>query len=176
LSDVEDRGLDPLALRLAFLQTRYRQQANLTWDGLAAADRTLRRWRSKVAVWAESPSKPMCAEYVERVVAAFDDDLDAPTAIVVLRELERDEAIPPGAKFEAFAHFDRLFGLDLARDVGKPPAAEAEPPPGSRELLEARAAARAVRDWSTSDRLRSELAAMGVSVVDTPDGQQWTVG
>jgi cysteinyl-tRNA synthetase len=41
VSDLVDRGLDPLALRLAFLQTRYRQQANLSWDGLVAADRQL---------------------------------------------------------------------------------------------------------------------------------------
>ena len=38
VSDVVARGLDPLALRLAFLQHRYRQQMNLTWDALTAAD------------------------------------------------------------------------------------------------------------------------------------------
>jgi cysteinyl-tRNA synthetase len=175
LSDVESRGLDPLAVRLAFLQARYRQQANLSWDGLAAADRTLRRWRTRVAEWAESPSKPMCAEYVERVVTAFDDDLDTPKAIVALRELERDDKVPPGSKFETFAHLDRLFGLDLARDVGRPRAAP-ELPAGAQELLDARAAARAVKDWTSSDRLRAELAGLGVSVADTPEGQQWTVG
>jgi len=175
LSDVESRGLDPLAVRLGFLQARYRQQANLSWAGLAAADRTLSRWRAKVADWAESPSEPMCAGYVERVVAAFDDDLDTPQAVVVLRELERDEVVPPGSKFETFAHLDRLFGLDLARDVGRPRVA-AQLPDGARELLDARAAARAAKDWTASDRLRGELAVLGVSVVDTPDGQQWTVG
>ncbi len=174
VSDVVERGLDPLAVRLAFLQTRYRQQINLTWDALAAADRTLRRWRVRVAQWAESPSKPMCAGYVDRVVTAFDDDLDTPAAVVALRELERDEAIPAGSKFEAFAHLDRLFGLDLARDVGRP-AAAAGLPAGAQELLDARAAARTAKDWADSDRLRAELAELGVSVVDTPQGQQWTV-
>jgi len=40
-----------------------------------------------------------------------------------------------------------------------------------RERLDRRAAARAARDFATSDALRNELAAMGVEVRDTPDGQ-----
>jgi cysteinyl-tRNA synthetase len=175
LADVVARGHDPLALRLAFLQSRYRQQANLTWDAIAAADRTLARWRARVAEWAESPSKPMCAEYVQRMVGGFDDDLDTPTAVVALRELERDDAIPPGSKFETFAHLDQLFGLDLVRSVGAARQPAAELPPTAAELLAAREAARAARDWATSDRLRAGLAALGVAVVDTPDGQEWTV-
>ena len=40
-------------------------------------------------------------------------------------------------------------------------------------LLDARAAARANRDWAASDRLRDELLAKGVAVEDTRDGQRW---
>ncbi|MEN3356556.1 MAG: cysteinyl-tRNA synthetase [Mycobacteriales bacterium] len=175
VSDVEGRGYDPLAVRLAFLQSRYRQQANLSWDAIAGADRTLARWRSRVAEWAESPSAPISPAYRQRILAAFDDDLDTPAAIIALRDLERDDAIPPGAKFETFAHVDRLFGLDLARTVGAAPPAPRELPDGAAELLDQRAAARAGKDWSTADRLRAGLDALGVSVVDTAGGQEWTV-
>jgi cysteinyl-tRNA synthetase len=130
LSDVTDRGLDPLALRLALLEHRYRERTDLTWDTLRAADATLRRWRERVADWAWSPSKPMCAQYVSDIVGAFDDDLDSPAALRALRGLEADEQIPPGSAFETFAHVDRLLGLDLARDVGRPRAVT--PPPGAR--------------------------------------------
>src|SRR3954454_19241681 len=82
VSDVSERGHDPLALRLFFLTGRYRQQMNLTWDALAAADRRLSRWRAKVAEWAESPSTAMCADYVQRITGAFDEDLDTPSALV----------------------------------------------------------------------------------------------
>lgn len=175
LSDVVDRGLDPLALRLAFLEHHYRQQMNLTWDSITAADRTLSRWRGRVADWAESPSAPMCADYVAEAHDAFDDDLDTARALQMLRRVEKDDVIPAGAKFEMFAHFDRLLGLDLARDVGKPREAE-ELPAGAQELLDERAAARARKDWPTSDRLRAELAALGVAVADTSQGQTWTLG
>jgi cysteinyl-tRNA synthetase len=45
--------------------------------------------------------------------------------------------------------------------------------PALRALLDDRAAARAARDWATSDRLRDELAARGIVVEDSRDGQRW---
>jgi cysteinyl-tRNA synthetase len=174
LSALAERGLDPLALRLAFLEHRYRQQVNLTWDTLGAADRTLRRWRGLAAEWACSPSGPMRAEVTAQVSAAFDDDLDTPAALRALRGLEKDSGIPPGSKFESFANADQLLGLDLAREVGRTPA-RPPLPDGARERLDARRAARGTADWATADRLRDELAAIGVSVSDTAAGQEWTV-
>jgi hypothetical protein len=112
-------GLTPLSLRLAFLEHHYREPVQLSREALAAADRDLRRWRGLVAGWADSPSKPMCAQYTGDVLGAFDDDLDTPAALRTLRALAADRQIPPGAKFESFAYFDRLFGLDLANEVGR---------------------------------------------------------
>jgi cysteinyl-tRNA synthetase len=174
LGDLAARGLDPLALRLALLEHAYRQQMNLTWDTLAAADLTLRRWRARVAQWANSPSKPMCAQVTAEIAAAFDDDLDTPAALRALRSLEKDGQIPPGSKFETFAHADALLGLDLARDVGRP-AVVPVLPDEAQALLARRAAARQGRQWAAADRLRDELAACGVTVTDTADGQRWQV-
>jgi cysteinyl-tRNA synthetase len=67
--------------------------------------------------------------------------------------------------------FDRVLGLSL----DAPSAAEAPLPEGATELLERRAAARAARDFAASDALRDELAALGVEVRDTPEGQETTV-
>lgn len=174
LSDLAERGLDPLALRLACTEHRYRQQLNLTWATLEAADATVRRWRQRVAEWANSPSRPMCAQYVTDFLTAFDDDLNTPAALRVLRALEKDSAIPPGAKFETFAYADQLLGLDLARDIGRAPVPPPLPP-GAAGLLQARAAARETADWPAADRLRSELATLGVAVQDTAQGQTWVV-
>ncbi|MET8047577.1 cysteine--tRNA ligase [Streptosporangium sp. NPDC005286] len=170
LKDVADAGLDPLAVRLALLEHRHRQQMNLTWDTLRAADRTLRRWRSQVAEWSESPSSPMPADRVSRIEAAFDDDLDTPLALRLLRELERDGSVAPGSRFEAFLHLDQILALDLSLDIGRSRSL----PGGAAELVEQRARARDAQDWATSDRLRDELAALGVKVVDTPEGQTWS--
>jgi cysteinyl-tRNA synthetase len=175
LSDLAARGLDPLAARLAFLEHRYRQQLNLTWDTLTAADGTLRRWRELVADWADEPSRPMCADYWMRISDALDNDLDTPSAMRTLRALAADQEIPAGSKFETFASADRVLGLDLVRLIGRPRPAPAKLPAGAEQKLAERAAARERQDFGASDRLRLELAELGVSVVDTPDGQAWTV-
>ena len=173
LSDVIERGLDPLAVRLAFLGMRYRTQADLTWASLEAAEHQLARWRGLVAQWAEAPSKPMGAHYVEQLHSAFAEDLDSPRALQVMRTIERDAEIAAGEKFELYAHADRLLGLDLARDVGRAKPV-ATLPAGAQTMLDRRAEARTNKDFGTSDALRDELAVLGVTVTDTKDGQTWT--
>jgi cysteinyl-tRNA synthetase len=66
---------------------------------------------------------------------------------------------------------DTLRGLDMV--LGILPDAEDRLDPGLQELLDARSAARAARDWPESDRLRDELLARGIAVEDTRDGQRW---
>ncbi len=112
-------ALDPLALRLALLRCPYRADADLTPDDLKAAEETLQHWRTLVAHYALSPSKPMCAQYTGDFLGALDDDLDTPAALRTLSALAADQAIPDGSKFETFAHADRFLGLDLVRNVGR---------------------------------------------------------
>lgn len=173
VQDVIDKGLDPLALRLAFLQHRYRQQMNLTWAVIEGAQSTLGRWRTKVAQWATQPSVSIPDVWREEFLSAADDDLDTPRALQVLHAVERDSQAPEGAKFEFFAWADRLLGLDLTRTVGQAPV-ELEVPPDIAEMVERRAAARAAKDFATSDAVRDELAARGYTITDTPDGQVLT--
>jgi cysteinyl-tRNA synthetase len=117
-TDLTVRGLDPLALRFAFLTHHYRAPMVLRWGALEAADQRLREWRKLVADWARSPSQPMSAGYLRDVLAAFDGDLDTPAAVATLTKLIDDDGIAAGSKFETFAYLDRLLGLDLAREVG----------------------------------------------------------
>ena len=65
-----------------------------------------------------------------------------------------------------------LGELDDVLGIG-PDAAPGGLEPALQALLEARAAARAARDWAASDRLRDELAAAGITVEDSRDGQRW---
>jgi cysteinyl-tRNA synthetase len=123
-----------------------------------------------MAGWARDPAagrSPGCAGYEERFWRAVNDDLDTPTALAVLHELEGDESLPPAARFTSVAAFDRLLGLDLAGAVGR------ALPAGAESLIERREQARAARDFATADRLRDELATLGVEVTDTRSGPSW---
>ncbi len=119
LTALSGSGLDPLALRLVFLQQHYGETVELTWAGLAAADQTVREWRALVADWANSPSEPMAARYTADITGAFDNDLDTPAALRLVAALAADSRVPPGSKFESFVWIDHLRGLDLARDIGR---------------------------------------------------------
>nr|WP_189183148.1 cysteine--tRNA ligase [Microbispora rosea] len=119
LSGIVSAGLDPLAVRLALLEHHYRRPIDLTWDALRAADEELRRLRRRVAEWAESPSRPIDTAHAERVQRALDDDLDTPAALRLLRDLEADESVAPGSKFETFLHFDHVLALDLPAAIGR---------------------------------------------------------
>ena len=72
-----------------------------------------------MADWATHPSRPLSAPHAAEVTAAFDNDLFTPGALVTLRALAASPQVPPGAKFETFAHLDQLLGLDLASQVGR---------------------------------------------------------
>jgi cysteinyl-tRNA synthetase len=176
LEDVVARGHDPLALRLLFLGSRYRQQLDLTWAALDAAGTALRRWRERVARWAETPSAAPSRGHLTAIRAALDDDLDTPGALAALARLAQDPGLPDGAKFETAAAADRVLGLDLVRDVGRAPARGAELPGGAADLLAQRATARSSGDFATADRLREHLGTLGVRVDDSPSGQVWKVG
>ncbi len=109
---------DPLAVRLALLSVPYHQPADLTEEVLAGAQETTARWRRQVAVWAESPSRPIPARIAQALWSAF-GDLDTAAALAALRDLTPDAGTPAGAKFETFLSADRVLGLDLPRDIGR---------------------------------------------------------
>jgi cysteinyl-tRNA synthetase len=167
ITEFAEQGLDPLAFRYLALQARYRTKLNFSTEGIAGADRALRQLRERVAEWARGPAGGSGSDYERRFREAIADDLDLPAAMALVSELTRSD-VPPGERARLLLDFDRVLGLDLGREVG-----ERELPAGAAGLLEQRERARAARDFATSDRLRQELAARGVLVTDTADGQRW---
>lgn len=121
---VQDAALGALlaadagALRLALLAVPRGVPVSLDAGRLGEAARTLGRWRRAVAGWARRPSRPVPEEVRLRLRDAWEDDLDVPRALDVLRDVERAPDIPDGARFETYAYADRLLALDLARDIG----------------------------------------------------------
>jgi len=116
--DEAELAQPPLAVRLSLLRHGYGEPLGAHW---APADEagTLSRWRTLVAQWAQSPSGAISRPHAEAITEAFANDLDSPAALASLDALEEDPAVMDGVKFETFAAADRLFGLDLARDIGK---------------------------------------------------------
>lgn len=173
LEDVARAGYDPLALRLVFLENKYRSQMDLNWEQISAAHTTLQRWRSKFQEWSKGQGQidqEVARELIEGIFEALRSDLDTPRALVKLRAIERDATISDSTKAEVFIVVDKFFGLDIDRAevVMALPAA-------AQELIALRAQARAARDFTRSDQLREELLALKIRVKDGADGQSWEV-
>ena len=166
VTELIERGFDPLALRYLVLQAKYRTKLNFSTEGLAGADHALTQLRERVAEWAPGESGP-AGDYEQRFRDAIAGDLDMPAAMALVARLARAD-IAPGTKARLLIGWDRVLGLDLA-----PSKTAATLPAGAADLLAAREKARGAKDFATSDRLRDELTALGVSVTDTPGGQQW---
>jgi len=167
VGDLEEQGCDPLAFRYLALQARYRTKLTFSMDGLSGADRALRQLRARVAEWRREPDGPR-GDHHDRFRAAIADDLDLPTVMALVSDVVRSD-LAPGARASLLLDWDRVLGLDLGRGA----EVSTELPAGAAELLERRARARADRDYATSDRLRDELAGVGVRVIDTREGQRW---
>ena len=162
LSDVIDRGIDPLAIRLCFLENKYRSQMDLTWNSIEAAHETLKRWRLKMSQWSSDSAIAVDSE----IESAFNTDLDTSRAIMRLREIEKDGSENKAA---VFRYADQVLALDLER-----PIEEKTLTPQMKDLLDQRALARAEKRWNDSDQLRGELEALGLEIKDTADGQVWS--
>jgi cysteinyl-tRNA synthetase len=173
LQDVIDRGFDPLALRLVFLENKYRSQMDLTWDLIAAADSTLTRWRRRYQEWSNDPSQEVSHQVEEEVKVFFEivrNDLDTPKAMVKIRTIERDRLITDRSKAAIFDLVDSFLGLEIAR-VDDDPELSVE----IQELIAERANARSSKDFVRSDELRSQLLEMKIKILDGPTGQSWEI-
>ena len=162
VEDLVSKGIDPLALRLCFLENRYRSQMDLTWNSLQAADETLTRWRTKMSEWSTSNE----ATSDQEIANAFSNDIDTPRAIMRLREIEKSDLLN---RRELFLFADQVLGLDLARPVAKKELTDQ-----MQKLLNERVKARSEKRWADSDELRVQLENLGLQIKDTADGQNWS--
>ncbi len=170
ISDLIEKHIDPLALRLCFLENRYRSQMDLSWESLKAAHSLLQRWREKIQLWQRDNNVdlPLTQKLIEEIVTDFRQDLDTPRALQKLRNLEKSESVSDGSKNLVFKAVDQLFGLNLQNKIAqKDLSIEAQ------KLLAQRAVARESGDFNESDRLRNELEKLGVAVKDSKSGQSW---
>jgi cysteinyl-tRNA synthetase len=154
------------AIKLAMLSAHYRQPMNWTEHGLAEAKRTLDYWYELTADAADGA--PLCADVLE----ALQDDLNTPQAITALHALRSEAAKgtrPAAACLKASARLLGLLQLDAARWKAWRPPALAIDEAKVEALIAARNAARKAKDFKEADRLRDELAAMGIQLKDSKD-------
>jgi cysteinyl-tRNA synthetase len=160
-------------LRLNMLRTHYRQPIDWTLRGLEESMKALDEWHGLAA--GRSGEGPDGA-----VLEALLDDLNTPRALAELHGLRHRAASGDGGGLAA----EELAGsLRFLGFLDESAAAWAERRHKARmvdatkveTLVAARAAARKVKNFAESDRIRDELSAMGVVLKDSKDGTTWEV-
>jgi cysteinyl-tRNA synthetase len=182
-ADIYESGFSPQALRFALMVTHYRSPLDFSERSLTAATAAIERLDTAVAALdayaQDRPDDQSLPADLAAARAAFaaglEDDLNISEALAATFDLVRElnsrvaarsistEDARRGAA--AIRELDTVLGV-LDRGTNELHAEEAA-------MLEARVEARAVRDWARSDELRDALAAVGIAVEDTPDGQRW---
>ena len=169
------------AVRLALLSAHYRQPLGWTAQTLPQAVRTLSRLYAAIGAGPGevrlTPDSPLLA----RFRAALDDDLNTPAALAELFALADalklvDDSLRPryiaalveaGAELGLLQKTERQWQAELAScGAAGVDATRIE------ALRTERTAARARRDFASADRIREELAALGVAVEDRPAAEQ----
>jgi cysteinyl-tRNA synthetase len=180
ISQLEERGFEPLAFRLLGLTAGYRSRLDFTWASMEDAHHRLARWRSSIAAatlsvgaGSTTPAGGIDDPIREAFVAAITDDFNTPRALAAAEDAvallnstgRADRARGLGLLFD----MDRVLGLRLREWATEATAVD----DATRALLVERDAARGRGDYARSDQLRDELRKRGYLVRDTKEGQRW---
>ena len=158
-------------LRLNMLKTHYRSPIDWTLKSLEESAKTLDDWYWVAAdIKGDRPS--------DAVIDAVSDDLNTPQMVAALHGLRNRAASGNERDRGAFAASLRLLGFlsesaaawnDRKQKASGIDAGQID------ALIADRTAARARKDFKESDRIRDQLAAMGIVIKDSKDGTSWEV-
>jgi cysteinyl-tRNA synthetase len=188
LRDVVALGYHPLVYRYLLCTAHYRSQLHFTLDAMSAAAAAYRRLLLRIADLGPLPDVPTYDAAasalltdagkgaLEAIDDAISDDLNTARLLAALNAALRDDGLDDGARRVVVAVADRLTGLRLG-DVAADDVITVAPTTVDVALIDklvaARSAARAAREWAEADRIRDELSALGIAVIDTLAGAKW---
>ena len=179
VSLLEEKGYDPMAYRLFCLQSHYRRNLVFTWENLDNAAQAYQKLVAKIAALKQEGDldEPALTALKERFTGALNGDLNTSLAVTALYDVLKAKT-NDATKLAAIADFDQVLSLNLldaARKLQEKKAEEAaaSADPEIDALVEARTAAKKAKNYAEADRIRDELKARGIEIIDTPQGAKW---
>lgn len=176
ISQLQEKGISPLAFKLFCFTAHYRNKLNFTFEGAYGAQKALERLYDsyiKNANGIDDVDENTIKEYDERFLAYINDDMNMPGAMSVVWDIARNTK--KSAKFaNLLLKFDEVLGLDMKnaeKYLVKFKQNDSEELPAEiKKLVEERKNARAEKNWAKSDEIRDKIISLGYSIKDTKDG------
>ncbi|MBQ7345312.1 MAG: cysteine--tRNA ligase [Oscillospiraceae bacterium] len=179
VSLLESKGYDPMAYRLFCLQSHYRRNLVFSWENLDNAVAAYDKLIAKIATLTGGGDvdEAALAALKERFNGALNGDLNTSLAVTAVYDVLKAKC-NDATKLAALADFDRVLSLNLicaAQKLRKKQEEEAaaSADPEIDALVAERTAAKKAKDFATADRIRDELKARGIEIIDTPQGAKW---
>ena len=179
VSLLESKGYDPMAYRLFCLQSHYRRNLVFSWENLDNAAVAYEKLISKIAALKEDGEvdRDAYAKLSDRFIGALNGDLNTSLAVTALYDVLKTKTNDT-TKLAALRDFDQVMSLNLisaARKLREKQAAEeaANADPEIDALVAARTEAKKAKNFAEADRIRDELKARGIEIIDTPQGAKW---
>ena len=184
VSLLESKGYDPMVYRLFCLQSHYRKNLVFSYENMDNAKVSYDKMIARIATLKEGGEvdEAAFAELKKGFTDALDNDLNTSLAITAVYNVLKAKC-SDATKLALLADFDRVLSLNLleaaaavraaaeaeakAEHAGDPEAEEIE------ALIAARAAAKKEKNYAEADRIRAELTARGITLIDTAQGTKW---
>ena len=183
LSLLESKNVNPLAYRLFCLQSHYRKPLVFSWETLANAEAAYQKLFKRITNLKTEGDvdENAVAAYRQNFIDAVGNDINTAQGLTVLYDMLKDKTISDATKRAIAGDFDKVLALDLLsgkKEEPKAPAVEEIVIPEEDmwivALIEERKAAKKAKDFARADQIRNDLAAKGITLIDTPQGTKYT--
>jgi len=189
VSLLEEKGYDPIAYRWFCLQSHYRKALVFTWENLDNAVAAFNKLIARIAGLKTEGEveQEVFEQYKAKFTQQMGNDLNTSMGVTAIFDVLKAKTTD-ATKLALIADFDRVLSLSLIEKAEAKRAELAaqqsaktecgytvtgEGDPAIDALVMARYEAKKAKNFAEADRIRDELKAQGIEIVDMKDGATW---
>ncbi len=197
IRDLLDRGVDPMAVRLFVLTAQYRTPIDFTDEAIAAATNGWHTIKEGLLFGYQYGKKlswgvgtvSVLPETVEHFQETVNNDFNFPGGLTVLFELAKElrrqgnilvhegktETSPEDLQrqWQTLVTLAGVLGLEAAEIETQPEPSNGLSDAEIEARIQQRKEARIAKNFAESDRIRDQLQAEGITLIDSRDGTRW---
>ena len=190
VSLLEEKGYDPLAYRWFCLQSHYRKALVFTWENLDNAVAAYNKLIARIAALKPEGEVEQAVfdEYKAKFIQTMGNDLNTSMGVTAIFDVLKAKT-NDATKLALIGDFDQVLSLSLlekaakvreeqakaktAQAVGGEYTVTGEGDPAIDALVMQRYEAKKAKNFAEADRIRDELKAQGIEIIDTKGGASW---